>query len=205
MTPIASMPPMQVVVMCKAPVAGEVKTRLIGEGIDAERACAWHQQMAQTVIDRAALTFPSRVSIAVDDLEHPFFAPFALPLLPQGGGSLGDRLLRLAQLKIDDAPLLFLGTDSPHMTTSRLCQVAELVKSHDAVAGPVEDGGYDLIAIANRKALVLLDSIDWGSSRVWTQTQQRARAAGVSLAALSTSFDVDTVADLRRSLLLGWE
>jgi len=194
----------QVIVMCKAPVVGRVKTRLIGEGIDADKACDWHRQMAQAVIWRAAETFPDQVAIAVDDPSHPFFTQFHLPLLAQGEGDLGERLIRLAQPRLEYASVLFLGTDSPHMTVSRLREAAELTARYAVVAGPVEDGGYDLVLLSNPGSLKILDGIDWGSDRVWAQTRERAGDAGLSLAALSTGFDVDTAEDLHRSLLLGW-
>ena len=199
----------QVVVMCKAPVVGRVKTRLIGGAtdgspIDAQQAAAIHRRMAEVVIRRAMRLFPGAVTIAADDPCHPFFAAFSCPLRPQGDGDLGRRMARLADAMIDRSPLLFLGTDSPHMAPERLLQAARLANNHDAVVGPVEDGGYDLILLANRNALALLQAIHWSSPQVWQQTKQRAQQANIRLASLATSFDVDTADDLARSRKLGW-
>ncbi len=190
--------------MCKAPVVRQVKTRLISQGIDAATACDWHRQMASVVIHRAERCFPARVTVAADDIHHPFFSRFSRPPVAQGQGNLGARLLRLAQARIDDGPILFLGTDSPHMTTSRLLQAVAQSAACDAVIGPVEDGGYDLILLVNRKALTLLEGIEWGTSAVCAQTRARAHQANLRLGSLEVGFDVDTPGDLQRSLLLGW-
>ncbi|MDX8409650.1 MAG: glycosyltransferase [Mariprofundales bacterium] len=195
---------LQVVVMCKAPVAGQVKTRLISKGIDAATACDWHRQMASVVIDRAERCFPARVTVAADDVRHPFFSRFPRSPVAQGSGNLGARLLRLAQARIADGPILFLGTDSPHMTTARLLQAVGQSSACDAVIGPVEDGGYDLILLANCKALTLLEQIDWGTGYVCEQTTVRAQNADIRLGLLPVGFDVDAAEDLQRSLLLGW-
>ncbi|MDX8412504.1 MAG: TIGR04282 family arsenosugar biosynthesis glycosyltransferase [Mariprofundales bacterium] len=194
----------QVVIMCKAPVVGRVKTRLINATIDAAQACALHQQMAAVVIRRAIHHFPNAVTIATDNPDHPFFQPFNQPIVAQGRGDLGQRMARTADTMIDQHSLLFLGTDSPHMNGSRLTEAVELAQRHDAVAGAVEDGGYDLILLNNRKAMVLLHQIDWGSDQVWQQTCLQATKAGLRLATLPLGFDVDCAEDLKRSQHLGW-
>jgi len=197
---------LRVVVMCKAPLIGKVKTRLMNNShINAQQACHWHRQMAAVVIRRAIHLFPDAVHIASDDPTHPFFTPFAQPLLSQGNGDLGRRMYRIADTMIDHHPLLFLGTDSPHMETDRLLQAVQLAATHDAVAGPVEDGGYDLIILSNRNAMALLDTINWGSDQVWQQTCQRAQQSDLTLASLPLGFDVDNEQDLQRSLQQGWK
>ncbi|MDQ6965007.1 MAG: TIGR04282 family arsenosugar biosynthesis glycosyltransferase [Mariprofundales bacterium] len=191
--------------MCKAPIIGRVKTRLICSGIDAATACTLHKQMATVVIKRAIRLFPGAVTIAADQTDHPFFTTFAQPVTAQGEGDLGERMERIANRVIDHSPLLFLGTDSPHMESSRLTTAVTLAKKYDAVAGPVEDGGYDLILLTSRKTVTLLQRIEWGSQQVWQQTHQRAEEAGINLAALPLGFDVDSAADLQRSQSLQWE
>jgi len=190
------------VVMCKAPVEGKVKTRLMTQ-YSAREAMQWHEAMASTVIERAKRLF-SKVVIAVDDVEHPFFTPFDLPLLPQGGGDLGARMVRMMQkLSLTDGSVLFLGTDSPHMQDERLLQAVNALKTHDVVLGAVEDGGYDLIAM--RQAYdVMLQGIDWGSDRVLQQSLDIAKLAGLSCRILDVSFDVDTPDMLARAMAAGW-
>jgi uncharacterized protein len=137
---------MRVIVLCKAPVPGGVKTRLM-PAYTAEQAADLHMAMARTVVRRAQALFAD-VRVAADDVHHPFFASLRLPVVAQGDGDLGRRLARLNALAFSESelPVCFLGTDSPHMHPSRLLQAAALIRKHDVVLGPVEDGGYDLIA-----------------------------------------------------------
>lgn len=189
---------MQLIIMCKAPVAGQVKTRLQPE-FSAEQAAVIHRTMATGVIRQAVGLFPGLI-IAADLPKHPFFESFKLPVVPQGEGTLGDRMTRLMNqhFTCNDDPLIFIGTDSPHMQSSRLQQAAKALEHAEVVLGPVEDGGYDLIGLANPHH-TLFEDISWSSASVMQQTLQAIKLAKLSYKLLSTSFDIDTAADLRRA------
>ena len=117
-----------VIIMCKAPIEGKVKTRLM-TAYTAKQAMQLHQAMAMTVIERAKRLF-EHVWLAVDDVQHPFFKPFDLPLHAQGIGDLGERMSRLMLQAIQQGHenILFLGTDSPHMPDLRLMEAFEALK-----------------------------------------------------------------------------
>jgi len=190
------------IVMCKAPVAGAVKTRFVPFYSEMEAACL-HAAMASLVIERAHRLFPN-TWIAADDVSHPFFTGFDLPVQPQGRGDLGARMYRLVQRALSygaDAVIL-LGTDSPHMSEARLYAAVRALKSCDVVLGPVQDGGYDLIALRGCWAELFAD-INWGTSLVLEQTLNRIAALGLSHRCLCTSFDVDTAEDMQRVLRAG--
>lgn len=189
---------MRLIIMCKAPVTGRVKTRLQPE-FTAEEAAAIHRAMAATVIHRAARLFP-HATIAADWPEHPFFQSFSLPVVPQGDGDLGARMGGLMQQHFAERhdPLIFIGTDSPHMADERLLQAAEAVRHHQVVLGPVEDGGYDLIALSGAYH-ALFEAIDWGSERVLQQSLHAICASALSYQLLAPAFDIDTAADLQRA------
>jgi uncharacterized protein len=191
------------IIMCKAPVAGAVKTRLVPFYSEAEAACL-HAAMAKLVIERAQRLFPN-TWLAADDVSDPFFSGFDLPVLPQGRGNLGARMYRLVQRAVNygaDAVIL-LGTDSPHMSEARLHAAVRALKTCDVVLGPVQDGGYDLIALRGCWAELFAD-IDWGTSQVVEQTLARIAALGLHFRCLSTSFDVDTADDMQRILKSGY-
>ncbi|HKI62057.1 MAG TPA: TIGR04282 family arsenosugar biosynthesis glycosyltransferase [Mariprofundaceae bacterium] len=191
-----------IVIMCKAPVSGCVKTRLM-TAFSADDAARIHMAMASTVIRRAQRLF-DHVSIAADDPEHPFFAQFGLPVLVQGEGSLGQRMARLLKLEVAACtrPVLFLGTDSPHMDDARLQEAARHLNSHDVVIGPVEDGGYDLIALSGDWPV--FDAVEWSSGLVLEQTLANCERLGLSCHLLTTSFDIDTPEDLARAGNSDW-
>lgn len=192
-----------VIIMCKAPVAGKVKTRLMCQYTAAE-AAAWHKAMASTVIHRAKRLF-QHVWLAVDDVEHDFFSRFKLPVHAQGEGDLGMRMQRMLEQGAHSGfkYVLFLGTDSPHMPDKRLLQAASGLQDYDVVLGAVEDGGYDLIALNNAYGM-LFTGITWSSEHVLQQTLAIAQAQGLRSLVLDTSFDVDTPAMLERARQAGW-
>ncbi len=189
---------MRVIIMCKAPVAGRVKTRFTPL-FTAEEAAGLHCSMAETVINNVSAMFPD-CRVASDDVSHPFFERFELNRLDQGEGDLGDRMSRLMVAAFSDGvdSVLFLGTDSPHMPESRLKQAATLLNEFDLVIGPVEDGGYDLIAM-KRPHRELFEEIRWSSEHVLQETMRQAECLQLNTAVLEMSFDLDTPACLQRA------
>jgi len=151
------------------------------------------------VIGRMARLFPD-TWIAADEPGHAFFRRFGLTVMPQGSGDLGARMCRLLRLAMDygAAGVLFVGTDSPHVSDARLQAAMRALAHVDVVIGPVEDGGYDLIGIRGAFPM-LFDDIPWGTSAVLAATLARIRDAGLHFRLLGKSFDVDTPADLERS------
>ena len=193
----------RVMILCKAPVAGRVKTRLMPD-YPAEEAARLHAAMARTVISRTRSLFTD-VRIAADECGHPFFADLDLPVVAQGPGDLGERLISLSERAFAEngSPVLFLGTDCPHMPAERLMRAATLVRTHDVVLGPVEDGGYDLIAC--RRCLPgVFERIRWSSPHTLEDTLARINALGLSEALLDSSFDVDCAGDVARAVANGW-
>jgi len=164
----------------------------------AEEACDIHRAMAKTVIERAARLFPN-VTIAADDVSHPFFERFELPVVEQGEGDLGARMNWLMLKAFDDGAeaVMFLGTDSPHMAESRLQAAVEALSRGEVVLGPVEDGGYDLVAMG-KPYPQLFEGIAWSSEQVLKQTMQQATGINVPVALLDESFDLDTPESLER-------
>jgi rSAM/selenodomain-associated transferase 1 len=189
-------------VLSKAPVAGKVKTRLMPE-YTAEQAANLHMQMTEAVMAKVCNMF-DEVWLAVDDVEHQFFHSLqqkhACRLQYQGLGNLGQRLNTLAAASFADSdkPVMFLGTDSPHVSMSRYQQVTSSIQHDDIVIGPVEDGGYDLIAMRKHTPGVF-DAVDWSSSTVFDKTIHNINKLELSVKVLDLSFDLDNAVDLRRS------
>ncbi len=206
----------QLYIMCKAPIAGRVKTRLLSHKVNdearegalghytPEQAATLYKNMAETVIHRASCLF-DHVCIAADDPAHPFFSTFDLPLCPQGDGDLGQRMSRLMLQGFADGAdaVMFLGTDSPHMPDSRLFQATTALQNHDIVIGPVEDGGYDLIAMTSPENV--FDHITWSSGKVLEQTLSHIQRLGLSCLQLDAGFDIDYPEDIERAAQAGWQ
>ncbi|MFQ5581730.1 MAG: TIGR04282 family arsenosugar biosynthesis glycosyltransferase [Mariprofundaceae bacterium] len=195
---------MRVIIMCKAPVPGKVKTRL-SPAYSHKQAADMHRIMAEMVIRKVTRLFDD-VQIAADNPTHPFFNSFASPIVAQGAGDLGARMTRLMQQTFEAGAdgLMFIGTDSPHMSDSRLLQVALELGRYDVVIGPVEDGGYELIAM-RQACPQLFEDISWSTSLVLGETLARIKSAGLSCQTLATGFDIDTPEALQRAIDAGLE
>ncbi len=193
---------MRVIILAKAPVAGHVKTRLMPE-YSAKEAAELHRLMVEAVLGKVCGLFDD-IWLAVDDMRHPFFThlaqTFPVHLCEQGKGSLGDRLIYLCKLSFQDkvVPVMFLGTDSPHVQLERYHEVARAIHKHDVVIGPVEDGGYDLIAM-RKPVCDVFEHIHWDSSSVFEDTLQHIHRLQLSVAVLSVSFDLDRPEDIKRA------
>ncbi|MAX26170.1 MAG: hypothetical protein CMJ19_16865 [Phycisphaeraceae bacterium] len=191
-----------IVVMTRPPIAGKVKTRLIGDMTD-QQAAKIHQALMSCVMTRLVKIFspiqdyPVRFGLAVDG--GPAAWPSALPhepweLLDQGDGDLGQRL-ETVWGRIGKGPVMFFGVDSPDVPRVDLENMIQILTRADAVVGPVADGGYWTLA-ASQFFPQLLMGIDWGSANVYHQTIQAARDARIDLASGAHWYDVDTPEDL---------
>ncbi|OIP99862.1 MAG: hypothetical protein AUK35_05845 [Zetaproteobacteria bacterium CG2_30_46_52] len=198
---------MRVIVLSKAPIPGKVKTRLM-PAYSAEQAAALQQLMTTTVIEKVCSIY-SDVWLAVDEVTHPFFqelaTTFEIQVYSQGEGTLGERMqhLMLESFRSNPVPILFLGSDSPHVNPERYKQADQHLGHHDIVIGPVEDGGYDLIAFQQNHPDVLRN-IPWSTPSVRNDTVNNINHLNLSVHLLDESFDLDDANDLARALPHTW-
>ncbi|MHC1791697.1 TIGR04282 family arsenosugar biosynthesis glycosyltransferase [Solidesulfovibrio sp.] len=195
-------------VMVKAPLPGQVKTRLAAAIGDAA-ALAAYRAMVATVLAAAdasglplTIVFtPAEALETVTGLCGP-----GRRYQPQAGGDLGARMdAALARALADGADAaLLVGSDLPLLTGDRLRQAAAALENTPAVLGPAADGGYYLIGFtrAGYRPEVFRD-IPWSTPAVADLTLARLRAAapadsGDAAAVLPELPDCDEGADLAR-------
>lgn len=188
---------------CKAPIAGQVKTRL-QPALSPEQAVAAHIELTRMTLERALQKPLCPVLLCcAPDTEHDFFRECAinypLRLIQQRGDDLGERMHNA----IEDALLhyrhaLLMGCDCPSLTLANLEQaLTALANGSDAVIAPAEDGGYVLIGL-NAPQPFLFNDMAWGSNRVIAATRQRLLNAHLIFHELAQQWDVDTVTDWNR-------
>lgn len=196
-----------IAVMAKAPVEGEVKTRLVPP-LSAAQATALGAAFIQDIagnILAAAATAPIDGYIAYSP---PGSQAVFASLLPAGIGLLPPRRTGLGVSLYDAATDLLasgygaaclVNADSPTLPTARLTAAARaLVMPGDRVAlGPADDGGYYLIGLKHPHRR-LFEDIAWSTERVLRQTLDRAREIGLEAVTLPGWYDVDDVASLQR-------
>lgn len=192
-----------VVLMTKAPRAGDVKTRLCPP-LDFDAAAALHRCFFLDTLEKiVSLETANPVISYTPASERAYFAalaPGAL-LLPQRGADLGARMAdcfdRLFALGYPGVVLI--GSDLPTLPQRVLREaLARLATPQvDMVLGPSEDGGYYLIGL-RRLYRTLFEAMLWSTPQVFGETVQRAQQLGLRLAYLPTWYDVDTPDDLAR-------
>jgi len=195
------------IIFAKAPIPGEVKTRLCPP-LDHDEAASLHGSLVLDAIERTkGLQGISLYVAGTPDLAHPFFkvleGRYGARLLLQRGPDLGARMRQAMQDAFDQGTqaVILTGTDLPTLPRAHLQQALTLVKGHDVVLGPTADGGYYLIGL--RKMMpALFDGIAWSTASVFAETKKKIEAAGLSLGLLPECRDVDTLDDLKHFIAL---
>ena len=125
-----------------------------------------------------------------------------LPLRPQRGDTLGERMQRAIDGLMDAGAqsVVLIGSDLPALPPPRVAEAfAALARGAECVLGPSPDGGYYLIGLAasaSPRHVALFDDIAWGTSSVFEQTLLAARGAGFEPIILLEHADVDRAEDL---------
>ncbi len=195
----------RLLLFARAPVAGEVKTRLIApDGLTADGAALLHRAFVGDLSHRFADgAWETVLMWALEPGEAPpaDLAPDSMAWRRQEGRDLGERLYRgLAWAARDAVAVAAVGSDHPELSAARVeGAFAWLETGCDLVLGPARDGGYYLIGL-RREALHrrLFEGIRWSTSSVLAATVAHADQLGLSVRQLPVEGDVDTVADLAR-------
>jgi rSAM/selenodomain-associated transferase 1 len=199
-------------VFCKAPMAGQVKTRLLS-ALTAEQACLVHIELTERLLkllDAAALC-PIQLWCS-PSTEFDFFQQqvktYKLSLQQQQGSQLGERMNDALNTGLQNFnQVLLVGCDCPSLTADDFAQAIEALKQNaDVVLAPAEDGGYVLIGVKKAQAALLSDlEMPWGSSQVLAITRQRIQQLQLNVYELRLQWDVDRAEDWVRFNLMKFE
>lgn len=190
-------------VFCKAPVPGQVKTRLT-PALTARQATDIHVWLSEGTLKRATRNRLCPVQFwCAPSIDHDFFtasaAIYHLELKQQRGTGLGERMHLAFESALAVYPhALLMGCDCPSLTEPDLEEaVMALRHGHDLVLAPAEDGGYVLIGL-NRPCPELFNDIAWSTSQVLAQTRARIDQLHLRHHELREQWDLDTMSDLDR-------
>ena len=195
------------VIFAKAPIAGQVKTRLC-PALTEDEAATLHGSFVLDTLERtkaAASTFKlpfDRFLACAPSSAHVFFrimeARHGVTLLEQEGENLGARMRHSFDHLFSRGyrHIFLVGTDVPSLPLTHYRDAFTSLNAHDLVLGPAHDGGYYLIGMS-RPHPALFENIPWSTDQVLTLTQQKAAAEGLKTAILPLWNDVDTLEDLQ--------
>ncbi|MFP3874539.1 MAG: TIGR04282 family arsenosugar biosynthesis glycosyltransferase, partial [Thiohalophilus sp.] len=160
-----------VMVFARAPIPGQVKTRLIpvlGEA----GAATLHAAMLEYTLNKVSRLADTATRLYCQgDRQHPVFRHatdrYALNLYPQQGADLGERM---ANAFVDSLAhcqkALVIGCDCPALSPKDLQNAINALDEQEAVITPAHDGGYVLLGLRCFSPRIFTD-IDWSTGRVF--------------------------------------
>ncbi len=194
-----------ILVFAKAPVEGNVNTRLIPDiGVQAATQLQYdlvHQRL--TMLTQAKVA--DVILMCSPDAKQNFFLQceqnYSVELRKQMGRNLGERMMNgVREALMRYKHCVVIGTDAPALDARLIQQAIDTLHDDtDVVFVPAEDGGYVLVGMQQCHD-VLFQDIDWGTSEVMQQSRERLNKNKVSYKALETCWDVDRLEDYQRYL-----
>ncbi|PHS23417.1 MAG: hypothetical protein COA83_10035 [Methylophaga sp.] len=192
-----------ILVFCKAPVAGQVKTRLMPE-LSAQQAADVHIELTQrTLLLLSKAHFCPIQLWCSPDIKDPFFKrckkQYAVSLHQQQGNDLGERMHHAISTALQYVSrVLLVGCDCPSFTANDFeFAITTLQAQNEVVIAPAEDGGYAMIGMSKVHPQLFLN-MTWGHNQVLKNTRQRITGLGLTLIEARQQWDVDTFDDLKR-------
>lgn len=179
-------------IFARAPVYGHVKTRLAKDIGRPAALAAYRGLLASTLARLGAANDDFEAELWIDGHSPEVCAwRRRMPVRRQPQGDLGARMLAA----FASGASVVVGCDVPPLNAGYVASALAALADVDLVLGPVEDGGYCLIAMREPHPEVFAD-IPWSTGAVLAET---VKAAGhLSVALLETLWDVDVAADLER-------
>lgn len=191
------------IVFVKYPAPGTVKQRLAQQiGMDA--AAKIYRQIAEAVVNNTAPQDAAdyRVEICFDPKDDKQLVRSWLTssdrFSAQQGTGLGARMLNafICAFESGFKRVILIGSDCPDISSQIILQGFAHLQQKDIVIGPAYDGGYYLIGLRQPREEIFQD-IEWGTEKVFQQTCDKIKAAGLFFTLLPTLRDIDRVEDLK--------
>lgn len=183
-----------VIVICKAPEYGRVKTRLARE-IGDDKALRVYALMTATLFTNLGSSVFYDICPCVDGNIHLIHAG-TVEAIAQRGDALGERICNAIRDCSSYKKTIVIGSDTPNITSDIIHQAIHALDAADVVIGPSVDGGYYLIGMKQLDESIF-DEIPWSTDAVFTATCSKLQAARCSFKVLPTLRDIDTLEDLQ--------
>ena len=190
-----------VILFCRYPVPGHVKTRLI-PALGSVGAANLHRELTETILKtliRARVQMGFKIQIRFDGgsskrmsqwlgSEHVYEK--------QDEGDLGRRMYSAfydAFLRGYQRVIL-IGSDIPDIKPGHVREAFHALEDNDLILAPSTDGGYWLVGL--KRPADVFQITNWGSHNVLEQTMAQAKAQGLYVQQIEPLSDIDTLEDL---------
>ncbi len=191
-----------ILLFIKAPVRGEVKSRLAAVVGD-ETALELYKNFILDIIGSVKKTgYPFRACYYPPDAgaEVSSWLAGQYHIMPQQGRDLGERMenafIRCFSEGFERA--ILIGSDLPDLTPAVLQEAMGSLAGNDVVIGPASDGGYYLIGFHKHTLMPrVFQGIPWSTETVFQKTMAILKNSALSVHQAPKWNDVDTMEDLR--------
>lgn len=200
-------PTVLLLVLAKAPVAGQVKTRLcppadptLAARIAAAALLDTLDAVRAVPGGRPVLALSGDLSSGAECAAEITDAVRDIAVIPQRGTSLGERIAAAhadAAAHAPGSPVLQLGMDTPQVTADLLdrCHQMLITPGTDAVLGPADDGGWWLLGLRDPRHALCVRAVLTSRADTGTRTARALREHGLHVDLAPGLVDVDTAAD----------
>lgn len=152
----------QVFIFAKAPVLGTVKTRLAATIGDQAALSVYRRMLWRCAARLAQGPWRTSLSVTPDAAAHdPQTWPDGVPVVQQGGGDLGARMLRALMQATPEAPVLVVGSDIPDLSARHIAQAIKALDHAALVFGPSGDGGFYLVGASAPPSPDIFAGVTW--------------------------------------------
>lgn len=188
------------VIMAKAPRAGEVKTRLTPR-LSPAAVTAFYCCLLEDTLALARSLSNVEVAIMCPDSDVGELAQLAgneaTVVAQQGEGLAAGLTSVFTHFTQQGQRVIAFNSDSPHLPPSVLENAFEKLATHDVVAGPTHDGGYYLVgAKVSHPTLFAADGM--GTNSALERLLMNARTLDLSVSFVEPFYDIDVADDLTR-------
>lgn len=189
-------------VFVKKPVAGKVKTRLAASIGNEKALTVYHALLKHTqqVVEQANV--PTHVYYADEPAHDDYWNAFEKK--QQVGESLGERMANAFRESFDAGfkRIVIIGSDTFDLSPALIHEAFQKLMKHDTVIGPAKDGGYYLLGMNTYLPALFLDK-KWSTDSVFQDTLTDIKKGHRSYALLPELNDIDTIDDLKGTIIDG--
>jgi rSAM/selenodomain-associated transferase 1 len=197
-----------IAIFARAPVPGEVKTRLARHIGDADAAQLYGAMLGDTIdVAQRSARANELCDVVLSHTPETAFEPGEYSLAPfwsgvrqvQCDGNLGRRMLDCISTLQGQGrqQVVLIGSDTPHLSINAITHCFDQLTRHDLHLCRTSDGGFNLIGAGAPLPDELFNNVEWSTERVFEQVASNAQALNMKW---SSSFDghddIDTFADL---------
>ncbi|MEM7108360.1 MAG: TIGR04282 family arsenosugar biosynthesis glycosyltransferase [Bacteroidota bacterium] len=190
------------IVFCKNPIVGKVKTRL-AQGIGPEKALNVYVKLLEHTLKVASLTRKDYAVYYADYVNNDDLWNGAVYKELQNGLDIGERMNNAIAdgLSRGYDSVVLIGTDIYDLSAEIVNDGFAKLFDNEIVIGPAKDGGYYLIGMKKPYSKLFQLKV-WSSSHVFEHTLQKVKFLGLTCGLLEKLNDIDCYDDLKNTNLI---